>query len=284
MKNYYRILQIDSSAEQEIVKAAYHRLMKKYHPDVASGGAEATATDADKVRDINEAYAVLSDEDKRRDYDNAFRNYLRESKQQKTGEPDANVVARAVLFKCSVSSRTYQMHLVRNPDWSGPYIVKAFEAVNEEDVASIDRRGSWRIDNVLDRLGGLGRNLRAIVRTEDAKDEEIRLGDIDWTGIKCPDCGKVVQIRPGSYSSFSICARCHRMKCMGDTIKGVAGYYTRCPWCGKNGLISNVIKTGSKGGLRLTGVTDKGADRSVPRLAETKLLDGKPPDPKPSSK
>ena len=32
-KNYYKILQIDPSAEPEVVQAAYRRLAQKYHPD-----------------------------------------------------------------------------------------------------------------------------------------------------------------------------------------------------------------------------------------------------------
>lgn len=63
-RNYYRILQIDPTAEQEVVQAAYRRLVQKYHPDV-NGSADATA----RMQEINEAYEVLGDPDSRAEYD-----------------------------------------------------------------------------------------------------------------------------------------------------------------------------------------------------------------------
>jgi len=65
--DYYKILQVDSEAEAEVIDAAYRALSKKYHPDVNR------APDAeDRMAQINSAYNVLSDASKRRDY-----NYLR---------------------------------------------------------------------------------------------------------------------------------------------------------------------------------------------------------------
>jgi hypothetical protein len=63
-RNYYKILQIDPTAEQEVVQAAYRRLVQKYHPDV-NGTTDATA----RMQEINEAYEVLGDPDRRADYD-----------------------------------------------------------------------------------------------------------------------------------------------------------------------------------------------------------------------
>ncbi len=33
----YKILQVDPEAEDEVIVAAYRRLARKYHPDVAAG-------------------------------------------------------------------------------------------------------------------------------------------------------------------------------------------------------------------------------------------------------
>lgn len=63
-KNYYEILQVDPAAEQEVIEAAYRRLALKYHPD-ANKNADATL----RMRQLNEAHAVLSDPRKRSDYD-----------------------------------------------------------------------------------------------------------------------------------------------------------------------------------------------------------------------
>ena len=33
----YKVLQVDPEAEDEVIKAAYRRLARKYHPDLAAG-------------------------------------------------------------------------------------------------------------------------------------------------------------------------------------------------------------------------------------------------------
>ncbi len=63
-KDYYAILQVDPRAEPEVVEAAYRRLSRKYHPDI-SGEADA----GHRMRELNEAYEVLSDPARRRAYD-----------------------------------------------------------------------------------------------------------------------------------------------------------------------------------------------------------------------
>ena len=63
-KNYYQILQVDSSAEPEIITAAYKRLSIKYHPDTNPSN-DATR----RMQEINEAYQVLKDPASRAHYD-----------------------------------------------------------------------------------------------------------------------------------------------------------------------------------------------------------------------
>jgi curved DNA-binding protein CbpA len=52
----YKILQVDSEAEPEVIEAAYRRLARKYHPDVASGP-DAQA----RMVQINGAWELLRD-------------------------------------------------------------------------------------------------------------------------------------------------------------------------------------------------------------------------------
>lgn len=60
-KDYYKVLGLDKKASKEEIKKAFRTLAKKYHPD--KGG------DANKFKEINEAYTVLSDDQKRAQYD-----------------------------------------------------------------------------------------------------------------------------------------------------------------------------------------------------------------------
>ena len=65
-KDYYTILGVVPSADEETIKAVYRLLSKKYHPDTTKEDNEEAAQ---KIRDINEAYEVLSDETLRKKYD-----------------------------------------------------------------------------------------------------------------------------------------------------------------------------------------------------------------------
>ena len=67
MKNYYEILEVDKNASDEIIKVAYKALVKKYHPDLKEGIAKINAED--KIKQINEAYDILSNPEKKYEYD-----------------------------------------------------------------------------------------------------------------------------------------------------------------------------------------------------------------------
>ncbi len=62
----YKILQVDPEAEHEVIEAAYRRLARKYHPDVAPG----TESQERMVR-INQAWEMLKDPTRRAGVDRA---------------------------------------------------------------------------------------------------------------------------------------------------------------------------------------------------------------------
>jgi curved DNA-binding protein CbpA len=62
-KDYYRILEVDPSAESEVIDAAYRALTSKYHTDEEKGIIYR------RLKEIDEAYKVLSHPVNRREYD-----------------------------------------------------------------------------------------------------------------------------------------------------------------------------------------------------------------------
>ena len=67
MKNYYEILEVNPRASEEVIKKAHQVLIKKYHPDLYVGVEREKAEE--KIRNINEAYKILSDGFLREQYD-----------------------------------------------------------------------------------------------------------------------------------------------------------------------------------------------------------------------
>lgn len=64
-RDYYEVLGVDKSASDDVIKKAYRKLAKQYHPDLNPGDKNAEA----KFKEVNEAYEVLSDKDKKARYD-----------------------------------------------------------------------------------------------------------------------------------------------------------------------------------------------------------------------
>ncbi len=67
-KDYYKALGVREDSSFEEIKKTYRKLAFQYHPDRNPGKEE-------MMKEINEAYAVLSDEQKRREYNSLRQNY-----------------------------------------------------------------------------------------------------------------------------------------------------------------------------------------------------------------
>ena len=77
MKNYYEILEVSSKASIEVIEKAYKTLAKKYHPDSnKSQSLEEKKIKEKKMKEINEAYAVLSNDFLKEQYDRELQNIV----------------------------------------------------------------------------------------------------------------------------------------------------------------------------------------------------------------
>jgi molecular chaperone DnaJ len=64
-QDHYAVLGVPRDVEEAELKSAYRKLVKQYHPDANPDNAEAEI----KIKEINEAYEVLSDPQKRAAFD-----------------------------------------------------------------------------------------------------------------------------------------------------------------------------------------------------------------------
>ena len=88
MKDYYEILEVNEKASSEIIEKAYKTLVKKYHPDLYSTVEKKQAEK--KLKDINEAYQILSDSFLRSQYDLELQKEKNRNQKQEKKQTDKN--------------------------------------------------------------------------------------------------------------------------------------------------------------------------------------------------
>jgi curved DNA-binding protein len=72
-RDYYEVLGVPRDADEKLIKSAYRKLAREFHPDVAKDKEEATR----RFKEINEAYEVLRDPEKRKKYDRLGKDWQR---------------------------------------------------------------------------------------------------------------------------------------------------------------------------------------------------------------
>ena len=89
-KDYYKILELETSrVSLDEIKVAYRAAVKKHHPDINLGDNLAE----DRIKDINEAYKVLSDSASKRKYDRMWNaNVAKKKKAFEESKRDSNSI------------------------------------------------------------------------------------------------------------------------------------------------------------------------------------------------
>lgn len=93
-KNYYKILDLETShVSIEEIKLAYRAAAKKYHPDVNVGDNLAE----EKIKDINEAYRVLSVPASKRKYDRVWNSRFAQKPRAFSGKTEKGAIINMFL-------------------------------------------------------------------------------------------------------------------------------------------------------------------------------------------
>jgi len=72
-EKYYSLLEVPETATAKEIKTAYHRLIRKDHPDLFDNASAYRKRRAEtRCKELNEAYSVLSNSERRRLYDEKF--------------------------------------------------------------------------------------------------------------------------------------------------------------------------------------------------------------------
>lgn len=117
--NYYDILEVSHTASPEVIQNAYKTLAKKYHPDVFQGDKFFAE---EQMKQINEAYEVLSDPQKRMEYDRRIKDDLNSnSDNEETAKHNSSNAADA---KASEPPKVKQKR--KKPFWALSWVFICF--------------------------------------------------------------------------------------------------------------------------------------------------------------
>jgi curved DNA-binding protein CbpA len=268
--DYYRILQVHREAEQEVIDAAYRRLMRKYHPDVLAPSQRESPEAKVKVQEINEAYAVLGDVHKRAEYDAMYQAHQNSPNTENFSAPvhsSVEVEKRIYPGKCAKTKHTFQIHLARRKDSSDVFRVIGFSVVDakkEGQELSLHQphqnflqrlfRGNSQ-PNAMDNdqsIHNIPSDQELLQMFDDAL--VLDFGKIDWAGFLCPVCKGVFTHPDGTLASWTICGKCSRISCAGNISKSSFGGIYICPWCGSKRQITYHVPAGTKANKSVRGI------------------------------
>ena len=140
-KDYYKILDVSDSANQEDIKKSYRKLALELHPDHNPND----PASENKFKEITEAYGVLSDPNKKQEYDRFRSDYL-------SGHTTSS------------SRFRYSQEDIFSSMFQGQNARDIFEELNREFSRSGVRSGNSFFESIFfgGAVGGLGRILRMV--------------------------------------------------------------------------------------------------------------------------
>lgn len=211
-KDYYKILDVEPTADDKAIKTAYRKLARKYHPDVSKeAGAE------DKFKEASEAYEVLSSPEKRAEYDE-IRKYGR---QGRPFQPPPGWQSRggggggfdettdfSEFFSSIFGGRPQQGGRTRNPGRKGQDVEMELAIFLEETLSGESKQVSFRVPQhsaAGQRMADITKTLNVKIPAGVTDGERIRLKGQGAPGIAGGDKGDLyLTIRLAPHPLFEV--------------------------------------------------------------------------------
>jgi curved DNA-binding protein len=210
-KDYYKILDVEPTADDKAIKTAYRKLARKYHPDVSKeAGAE------DKFKEASEAYEVLSSPEKRAEYDE-IRKYGRQGRpfqpppgwQSRSGGGGFDETTDFSEFFSSIfGGRPQQGGRTRNPGRKGQDVEMELAIFLEETLSGESKQVSFRVPQhsaAGQRMADITKTLNVKIPAGVTDGERIRLKGQGAPGIAGGDKGDLyLTIRLAPHPLFEV--------------------------------------------------------------------------------
>ena len=118
--DYYELLQVSPSADEDTIQRVFRHLAKKFHPD------HAQSPDEEKFRQLVEAHRVLTNPEARAGYDATYQEYwnrkwklVSESGDSKAFNQDRDTRERMLRSSTSSGAGPWPCPALASPRWPG---------------------------------------------------------------------------------------------------------------------------------------------------------------------
>lgn len=147
-KNYYKILDLETShVSIDEIKVAYRQAAKKYHPDLNIGDKLAE----ERIKDINEAYKILSVPASKRRYDRIWNSHFRKSQKAFSGKGQKGTIINMFLGDFE-KNKTQEKDMYKKIPLKGENIETEINATIQEAFYGLDKKISIRNADGKDKI------------------------------------------------------------------------------------------------------------------------------------
>ena len=139
-KNYYKILDLETShVSIDEIKVAYRQAAKKYHPDLNIGDKLAE----ERIKDINEAYKVLSVPASKRKYDRIWNSHFGSNRKAFSGKREKGAIFSMFLGDVE-KGKTSEEEILKKVPIKGENVETQINTTIQEAFYGLDKKISIR--------------------------------------------------------------------------------------------------------------------------------------------